>query len=382
MAIEFKLPELGENVEQGDLVHLLVSVGANVEEGQPVMELETDKAVVEVPSSVTGIVKEIRVKEGEKIKVGQTIFTLEDGNKEPRSVAPVREEKEEPVHAPAAVPDVPLREERAEIWREPAVAPSAPPKETRAPATSARGATEFKLPELAENVTQGDLVRLLISPGSAVSEGQLVLELETDKAVVEVPSDVEGIVKDIRVKEGQKVKVGQVIFTVAGEAAPVPPPEKPRPVEHLSGQQAARMAFQAAIQAEGKAEHEALPPDELRPAPAVFELPQQLLKTAGPEHHGPIPAAPHVRRLARELGVDIYDVQGAGPGGRRLDCRGCGTGAAREIRPWRPDPSQLRGRAFRASRRAPGRLGPARQPSPWPRRPDTGAAGAGAKRRD
>ena len=320
MAREFKLPELGENVEQGDLVHLLVSVGAKVEEGQPVMELETDKAVVEVPSSVTGVVKEIRVKEGEKIKVGQTIFTLEDGNKEPRTVAPVkeeaREEKEEPVRAPAAVPDMPRREERAEVRREPAVASPAPPKETRAPATSARGATEFRLPELAENVTEGDLVRLLISPGSAVSEGQLVLELETDKAVVEVPSDVEGIVKDIRVKEGQKVKVGQVIFTVAGAAGLVPPPEKPRPVEHLSGQQAARMAFQAAIQAEGKAEREALPPDEVRPAPAVFELPPQLLKTAGPEHRGPIPAAPHVRRLARELGVDIYEIQGTGPGGR------------------------------------------------------------------
>ena len=317
MAIEFKLPELGENVAQGDLVHLLISVGAKVAEGQPVMELETDKAVVEVPSSVTGVVKEIRVKEGEKVKVGQTIFTLEDGNKETRSVAPVKEEREEPARAPATVPDMPRREERAEIRRELAVASPAPPKETRAPATSfARGTAEFRLPELAENVTEGDLVRLLISPGAAVSEGQLVLELETDKAVVEVPSDVEGIVKDIRVKEGQKVKVGQVIFTVAGEAAPAPPPEKPRPVEHLSGQQAARMAFQAAIQAEGKAEHEALPPDEVRPAPPVFELPQQLLKTAGPEHRGPIPAAPHVRRLARELGVDIYEVQGAGPGGR------------------------------------------------------------------
>jgi pyruvate dehydrogenase E2 component (dihydrolipoamide acetyltransferase) len=169
---------------------------------------------------------------------------------------------------------------------------------------------------LAENVTEGDLVRLMISPGDAVSEGQLVLELETDKAVVEVPSDVAGVVKEIRVKEGQKVKVGQVIFTVGGDAVAPPPPQKPRPVEHLSGQQAARMAFQAAIQAEGKAEHEALPPDAMRPEPAGFELPQQLAKTAGSEHREPIPAAPHVRRLARELGVDIYEVQGTGPGGR------------------------------------------------------------------
>ncbi len=76
---EFKLPELGENIDQGDLVRLMISPGANVTEGQPVMELETDKAVVEVPSSVTGTVTEIRVKEGQKIKVGQVIFTVENG---------------------------------------------------------------------------------------------------------------------------------------------------------------------------------------------------------------------------------------------------------------------------------------------------------------
>ena len=75
--IEFKLPELGENVEQGDLVRLMVEPGAPVSAGQSVMELETDKAVVEVPSSVSGTVKEIRVKEGDKIKVGQVIFTVD-----------------------------------------------------------------------------------------------------------------------------------------------------------------------------------------------------------------------------------------------------------------------------------------------------------------
>ena len=79
MAIEFKLPELGENIEQGDLLRLMVAPGATVSEGQSVMELETDKAVVEVPSSVSGTVQEIRVKEGDKIKVGQVIFTVDNG---------------------------------------------------------------------------------------------------------------------------------------------------------------------------------------------------------------------------------------------------------------------------------------------------------------
>ena len=76
---EFKLPELGENIDQGDLVRLMIKPGVSITEGQPVMELETDKAVVEVPSSVTGTVQEVRVKEGEKVKVGQVIFTVENG---------------------------------------------------------------------------------------------------------------------------------------------------------------------------------------------------------------------------------------------------------------------------------------------------------------
>ena len=79
MATEFKLPELGENIESGDLVRLMITPGASVIEGQPVMELETDKAVVEVPSSVSGRVQDVRVKEGDTLKVGQVIFTVENG---------------------------------------------------------------------------------------------------------------------------------------------------------------------------------------------------------------------------------------------------------------------------------------------------------------
>jgi len=158
----------------------------------------------------------------------------------------------------------------------------------------------------------------MIAPGTKVSEGQPVMELETDKAVVEVPSSVSGIVKEVRVKEGEKIKVGQVIFTLEGGAAAQAEPARTRnaPVEHVSGQHGARLAFQAAIRAEGKTEEQALPPDQPRQAPPVFSMPVQLGKVAGTEHRQPVPAAPHVRRLAREIGVDIYDVKGTGPGGR------------------------------------------------------------------
>src|SRR5688572_23235700 len=74
--------------------------------------------------------------------------------------------------------------------------------------------TEFKIPELGENVTAGDVVRLLVSAGDALAKDQPVLELETDKATIEVPSSVSGTVKDVKVKQGERVKVGQVVLTV------------------------------------------------------------------------------------------------------------------------------------------------------------------------
>ncbi|MBI3644376.1 MAG: dihydrolipoyllysine-residue acetyltransferase [Acidobacteriales bacterium] len=303
MATEFKLPELGENIETGDLVRLMISAGTSVTEGQPVMELETDKAVIEVPSSVSGTVGEIRVKEGDKLRVGQVIFTVENGA---GSVAAQRSEAAPvPPKAPPATP-TPAVVSRIEA--------------TAVPSTPASGASEFKLPELGENIDSGDLVRLMIAPGARVSEGQPVMELETDKAVVEVPSSVNGVVREIKVKEGEKVKVGQVIFTLEGGAvAPAEPPRKHEPVEHISGQQAARLAFRMAMQAEGKTEEQALPPDQPFAAPPAFTMPVQLGKVAGTEHRDPVPAAPSVRRLARELGVDIHSIQGSGPGGRISD---------------------------------------------------------------
>ena len=73
--------------------------------------------------------------------------------------------------------------------------------------------TEFKLPELGENITAGDVVRVLVKPGDTIAKDQAVLELETDKATIEVPSSVAGTVKDVQVKPGERIKVGQVVLT-------------------------------------------------------------------------------------------------------------------------------------------------------------------------
>lgn len=321
MAIEFKLPELGENIESGDLVRVMVSSGDTVTEGQAVLELETDKAVIEVPSTVHGKVQEVRVKQGEKLRVGQVIFTVEgDGQK---TAAP--EQK-----AAAPKPEQPAqqkpKEEQPKVQEKPAA--SAQP----APPATAGAAVDYKLPELGENIEQGDLVRVLVKPGDTIADGTPLIELETDKAVVEVPSSVAGVVNSVNVKPGQKLKVGAVILTYtpaassAPAASPTAPASTPEPArsepassdDDSSSTSIAREIHQAARRSEGKTEEQSMPPDPHKGHDRET-YPQQLEKHAGADHRPPVAASPSVRRFARELGLDIYEVPGTGPGGRISD---------------------------------------------------------------
>src|SRR5258706_380036 len=135
----------------------------------------------------------------------------------------------------------------------------------------------------------------MVAAGASVSEGHPVMELETDKAVVEVPSSVSGVVKDVIVSAGQQIKVGQVVFTLVNGTS-----SQSAPKHSVSHEQETRLAFQAVIQSEGKTEEEALPPDQPKAAPvASFSMPLDLDRAARVEHRGPVPPAPHVRRPAR-----------------------------------------------------------------------------------
>ncbi|MCB0154496.1 MAG: biotin/lipoyl-binding protein, partial [Anaerolineae bacterium] len=205
MTTEFNLPELGENVAAGDVVNVLVSVGDTIAKDQPVLELETDKATIEVPSSVSGVVKEIHIKAGERANVGQLILTVDSGNGQPEAKAEPKKPaaKEEPEPAPAPEPAAPK---------------------------AASGPVEFNLPELGENISGGDVVRVMVSAGDTVKQDQPVLELETDKATIEVPSPVGGVVKAVHLKAGERANVGQLILTIdSSEAAPAPAKAEPAP---------------------------------------------------------------------------------------------------------------------------------------------------------
>ncbi len=170
---------------------------------------------------------------------------------------------------------------------------------------------EFKLPELGENVAAGDVVRVLVSAGDVVAKEQPLLELETDKATIEVPSNVAGRIRAIAVKAGDKVKVGQVVLTIEESDGFTAEPQAPR--------------LEPAPLSEPKATREAEVVEFARPAPRPVPVPSRVEAPVPSRVEAPVPeeisaalapAAPSVRRLARDLGVDISRVSGSGPGGR------------------------------------------------------------------
>jgi len=170
--------------------------------------------------------------------------------------------------------------------------------------------TEFKIPELGENVAGGDVTRLLVNVGDTIARDQPVLELETDKATIEVPSSVAGVVKEIKVKKGDKIKVGAVVLTVDGGVSSATAAAK-APVK-AAAPEPAPAAPPATAPPQGPTRVVPMP---VRPAPEAVAPPATPVRLEG-ERPAAAPASPAVRRLAREIGVDVNAVQGTGPGGR------------------------------------------------------------------
>lgn len=282
MSFEFKLPELGENIEQAEIVKILVSVGDKVKVDQVLFEIETDKATVEVPSEIEGIVKSINFKEGDTVKVGDIIFIFDDSN-----INVVDEKKT----------DENLKITKAEKVTKDEI------EKAKDINTIQNKLFEFKLPELGENIESAEITKVLVSVGDQISKDSVLFEIETDKATVEVPSEISGIVKEVKIKAGEKVKVGETVIIIEN-------------VEQL--QQSTTDKVKTEIQ----------PPTEIKNKTVSED--QQKISTTSPKLEASnsavslpkidinkiVPASPTVRRFAREIGIDINLVTGSGPRGR------------------------------------------------------------------
>ncbi len=321
MALEFKLPDIGEGIAEGEIVKWLVSVGDTVAEHQPVVEVMTDKATVEIPAPQAGKITAIRAKEGDVVPVGSVLFVLEAAgdarqptpsqaappqaasSQAPRAAAPSR---------PATPPSEPAFQQTPPSGAaktaptQPAPAKPAPaaPAPAPRPASSSAGKTiAFKLPDIGEGIAEGEIVRWLVKEGETVAEHQPIVEVMTDKATVEIPAPATGTIQAIHVQPGAVVPIGTVLFDLSTSEKAVPAPAAPA----------------APAQAEQPEQVEEQVTAGAKAAPAAAaSAPRSPNATRG---NGNVRAVPSARRAARELGVDLGEVSGTGRGGiiRRAD---------------------------------------------------------------
>ncbi len=283
MATEFKLPELGENIEAADVANVLVKEGDQVKIDQAIIEIETDKATIEVPSTVEGTITKLLVKSGDKVKVGSVVMIVDESGTSEIKVENKVEAKNE--------------SNPTEVKTEPEVEYKA------APSTKSSGKKEivdFHLPDLGENIEAADVLTVLVKVGDMIEIDQAILEIETDKATIEVPTTIAGKVVEVLIKAGSKAKVGDVVIKIETS---LPPAEESKLVP-------IKKEIPESTAIEVKKESVPTPTGEL---PSI-----QLMETANqpPILRGAAPAAPSVRRIAREIGVDINKVPGTGPNGR------------------------------------------------------------------
>ena len=277
------VPDIGD-FKEVEVIEILVKPGDAVAKEQSLITLESDKATMEIPSPSGGVVKEIRIKVGDKVSQGSPILEL-DGTGEKA--------------APAAGPAAPGEKE-----------PKREPKRDKAPETAAPAARPEKkansesLPVAVPDIgdfKEVEVIEILVKPGERVAKEQSLVTLESDKATMEIPSPADGVVKDIRLKVGDKVSKGSPILVLDAAGAP---------------QREMAPAGAAAPAPMRSAMPEATGTPAPAPAAAISgrPVPREPQEETGVKPH----ASPSVRKFARELGVDLPRVQGSGPKGRIL----------------------------------------------------------------
>ena len=258
---EFKLPDIGEGIAEGEIVKWFVKPGDTINEDDTLLEVQNDKSVEEIPSPVTGTVKNILVSEGTVATVGDVLVEIDaPGHEDNEGDSGVAAESQTPAK-PAAEPTV----------------------DTESAGSSSEGVFQFKLPDIGEGIAEGEIVKWFVKPGDTINEDDTLLEVQNDKSVEEIPSPVTGTVKNVIVPEGTVANVGDVLVEIdapghnSAPSTSAPSAEAPKEKVETSGS-------------------------------------ASVVEAADPNKR--VLAMPSVRQFAREKDVDISQVTATGKGGR------------------------------------------------------------------
>ena len=278
--VEVKVPDIGD-FDEVAVIELLVKVGDTVKAEQSLITVESDKASMEIPSSTAGVVKELRVKLGDKVKQGSVVLLVEAaGDNATPASAPVA------AAAPAAAPVV--------------AAPAPAPVAASAAAASAiSGPVEVHVPDIGD-FKDVAVIEIFVKPGDTIKMEQSLITVESDKAAMEIPSSAAGVLKELKVKIGDKVNIGDLLAILEGSVAAAP---------SVATTSVAANTATAVVAA-----------SQVAPVAQVAQVAASV--SAAPAHNPGAPtvglphASPSVRKFARELGVPLEEVKGNGPKGR------------------------------------------------------------------
>jgi pyruvate dehydrogenase E2 component (dihydrolipoamide acetyltransferase) len=281
-SIEVKVPDIGD-FDEVSVIELLVKPGDTVKAEQSLVTVESDKASMEIPSSSAGVVKELKVKLGDKVKEGSVLLVLESSE---AAVSPSPQPS--PQGGEGASP------------KAPAPSPSsAPAGEGRG--EGGKGPIEIRVPDIGD-FKDVAVIELLVKPGDTIKPEQSLITVESDKASMEIPSSGGGILKELKVKIGDKVNIGDLLAVLEGSAAS--PSPQPSPASGR-GSASPESTPSPAPAGEGQGEGGRVPPTAALP-------PHEPSVPTGQLPH----ASPSVRKFARELGVPLEELKGTGPKGR------------------------------------------------------------------
>ncbi|MDQ1094759.1 pyruvate dehydrogenase E2 component (dihydrolipoamide acetyltransferase) [Xanthomonas sacchari] len=300
---EALVPDIGDYSDV-PVIEVLVAVGDTVKKDQSLVTLESDKATMEVPSPFAGVVKEVKVKVGDSLSEGKVVALIE--------VA----EGGASAAAPAAAKAAPAPAQQAAA---PAAAPAQNAVKPAPAAAAAGGVVEARVPDIGD-YSEVPVIEVLVAVGDTVKKDQGLVTLESDKATMEVPSSVAGVVKELKVKVGDSLSEGKVValIEVAGSDAAAPAASAVQPsaetgggVEPVPASAAPdKLAQREIAQVQATAPAKAAAPSATQSSPPVAFDADSVLPQKVPY------ASPAVRVFARELGVDLFQVSGSERGGR------------------------------------------------------------------
>ena len=289
MTIEFILPDIGEGIVECELLEWLVSEGEHIEEDQPVAEVMTDKATVQIPAMHAGVVNKLHYAVGDIAKVHAPLFSMtpDDADANSDTQEDAQAEVKDNASETASVND-----------------------SASSSASNGKHIEDFILPDIGEGIVECEIVKWNVAEGDEIEEDQAVVEVMTDKAVVEIPAKNAGTVHRLYYAQGDIAKVHSALFAleVAGEVTTTSGTNDDSP---SANNNASSVASQSSVntQTNGSSQQSA------QVAPSKFSDGEYEPPIA---IEGKVLASPAVRRVAREKNIDLSTVEGSGKKGRIL----------------------------------------------------------------